>query len=204
MPIAPTALFAQVGLKIEGSARWGERVPCTSPGVYAISLCGDPRDNGCLRATSGISVDLVRAWIDSVPTFLFNGTARPDASDVAAFLERFWMPDECIVYIGKATCLRQRLGSFVRHRLGERRPHAGGHWLKTLADCDNLFVHFCVGDSADAAEKEESEVIEAFRKGVSAATKARLFNPQMPIPFANREHPKGTRKQNLIAGDVRR
>jgi hypothetical protein len=144
----------------------------------------------------------VTNWIARVPTFRFNNAMQPSPQDVATFLARFWLPDENIVYIGKATCLRNRLGQFRRHRLGDRKPHAGGHWLKTLKNLNDLQIFFCECDSEALALAKESEALRTFVSQVSPTTRTLLYNPSNPIPFANREFPKGTCKQAMICGDV--
>src|SRR4051812_27040174 len=132
MPISPVDLFERVRLSVAGTVRWGH-VPATDePGVYAISLCDDPSCNAGLLPQAPVDPARVAAWIARVPTFTYRGKAAI-ATDVVAFLQTFWFPDESIVYIGKANCLSSRLQQYRGHKLGHRSPHAGGHWLKTLA-----------------------------------------------------------------------
>lgn len=45
-----------------------------------------------------------------------------------------WIADQEILYIGKATNLRDRLGQFYSHKHGNRAPHRGGQAIKLL-DC---------------------------------------------------------------------
>jgi hypothetical protein len=204
MPISAHALFSSIGLTIKGSVRWGQRLPCNSAGVYAVSLSDDPDRNDRCLARAPISADLVRAWIAAVSGFTFDGVSPPEARDVVSFLERMWLPDESIVYLGKATCLRNRIGQFGRHRLGDRKPHAGGHWLKTLSNLNELNIFFCECNSVAQAELKEQEALGVFVAQVSDATKSVLYNVALPIPFANREYPGGLRKQSMIAKDVNR
>jgi hypothetical protein len=204
MPIAPADLFARVGLTIKSAVPWGQKVPCDGPGVYAVCLSGDASRNSPVSPQAPLSLDRVREWIEYVPTFTLDGKAGPSAVAVARCLQTFWLPDETILYVGKATCLRARLDQFRRHRLGDRKPHAGGHWLKTLAVLPYLHVFFCECESVGQAEAKEHEALGVFVGQVSAAARARLHNPELPIPFANREYPRGTGKQRRIRGDVHR
>ena len=60
-------------------------------------------------------------------------------------LDKFWLPDENILYIGKTDCvggLKKRIGQYYSTEIGERKPHAGGHWIKTLNILNELFVHY--------------------------------------------------------------
>lgn len=54
-------------------------------------------------------------------------TSSPDR------LATFWLPDEVVLYIGLAgASVRKRVRQYYRTPLGDKRPHAGGWWLKTL------------------------------------------------------------------------
>lgn len=199
MPISPSVLFERVGIVVNGTVPWGS-VPATdAPGIYAISLCADPTCNGELLADAPLDVSKVAAWLNRVPTFCFRGVVQPPAQIVADFLKTFWLEDESIIYIGKATRLRERLGQYRGHRLGDRRPHAGGHWIKTLSNLQELFIHFAVVDSESLAAAKEGEALARFKMQVSSRHRARLRNP---IPFANRAHPSGNNKQHDIRADV--
>jgi hypothetical protein len=202
VPIAAADLFDRIGLKIKDSARWGDPVACTKPGVYAVSLGGNPHRNAGLLPEAPLSVGLVREWIEYVPTFTFDGKPRPSPSAVAAFIKQFWLPDESILYIGKATCLKKRLSELRGHRLGNHSPHKGGHWLKTLSNPDHLHIFFCECDSEGKAIALEGKALESFVSQVSARTLKRLYNPEMPIPFANGKDSRGRLKQSRIAKSV--
>lgn len=175
-------------------------LPATdAPGVYAVSLSSNPLDNGGLLPKASINEARVRAWMDRVPAFCFRGRLNPDPAEVAEVLNEFWLPDENIVYIGKATCIRKRLDQLYRHKLGNRSPHAGGHWLKTLFNLGELYIHYCTCPTADTAERKEDEALAAFKAQVSARWRRRIQNA---ISFATRAHPAGFPKQREIRNDV--
>jgi hypothetical protein len=46
----------------------------------------------------------------------------------------FWVPDQKIIYIGRAKQLRRRLHQFRRHVYGRTSPHRGGQAI-LLLDC---------------------------------------------------------------------
>ena len=202
MPIAVADLFHAVGLKVKDSRPWGAPVPCISPGVYAVSLSANPTRNAGLLPEAPVSLKLVREWVEYVPMLTFDGKPRPSPAAVATFIKQFWLPDESILYVGKATCLTDRLAQLGSHRLGNRSPHKGGHWLKTLSNLDHLHVYFCECDSEREAKELEGKALGAFMGQVSPRTLKRLHNPDLPIPFANAEYPQGRRKQSRIAKGV--
>jgi hypothetical protein len=201
MPISPNELFNQVGLKVCGTVPWGTKPQTTSPGVYSISMSADPEAKGGVFEEAPVDLGIVRGWISRVPSFTFKGETGPSAEEVVGILKTFWLSDECIVYVGKATSLKSRLGQYFGHTLGNRSPHAGGHWIKTLSCCDSLFVHYAEVESAVSAPIKESEALQVFKSQVSGKHLGVMLNP---IPFANREHPQGNRKQNAIGKDVLR
>jgi hypothetical protein len=204
VPISPEQLFTAIGARRSGSSPWGVRIPHDKPGVYFVSLTPDAKTNTGLLSRAPISPALVSEWIGRVPTFAFDG--KPcRADDVGSFLATAWLPDESIVYIGRATkSLAVRTGQFFRHRLGERQPHNGGHWVKVLSNLNDLFLHYAGCDNETQAKALEERALAEFVQQVSRTTRERLMNPRIPIPFANREYPQGTRKQARIGRDVLR
>jgi hypothetical protein len=96
---------------------------------------------------------------------------------------------------GMPTPLQSRIGAYYATPLGNRGPHAGGHWVKTLAVLSETFVHYA--EVADC-EKAETTLLRAFSTRVSPATRQRIGEPS--LPFANLEFPDGTRKQRKRHG----
>ena len=199
MPISPAELFRAAGVLYSGAVPWGTRPPVSDSGIYAVSLSSNRDAADVVHANAPIAVSAVRTWLGRVPGLQLDGNPEPTAEDVAACLSTFWLPDESIVYIGKATKLNNRLGQFFNHKLGERRPHAGGHWLKALSVLNKCTIHY--GKCGDP-ETFESKALDAFVDQASAETKSTIANSGLPIPFANRAHPQGNRKQTRIGKDT--
>jgi hypothetical protein len=80
-----------------------------------------------------------------------------------------WISGQEIIYIGRATSIRRRIGQFYKHEYGRRSPHRGGQAIKLLVDPMQVYW----GTALDCAIAEHS-MIEAFRSEVGA------------LPFANR------------------
>lgn len=117
---------------------------------------------------------------------------------LAGALEGMWPAGETVIYIGLAgTSVAHRVGQYYSTPLGARAPHAGGWPIKMLADIDRLHVHVAAVEDPAAAEEA---MLRAFMSGVSPASRAALFDPSLPLPFANLQLTRGMRKRHGIEG----
>jgi transcription elongation factor GreA len=143
---------------------------------------------------------VVGRWIDELPDLTLDG-ARPTGKELAARLNGFWLPDQTVLYIGMSTAsVGSRVGAFVRTPLGERRPHAGGYWLKTLTGLERCRVWWA---ETDAPEEYEDALFDAFAATVPADVAATLHDPDVILPFANLQTANRVRKRHGIAGGLR-
>jgi hypothetical protein len=196
MPISPLELFERVGYRHTGSVPWHTSPKSSQPGVYAVSLSADPASAAGLN-DAPINTNKVAAWIERVPTFQFDNFPSPAPEDVVARLSTFWLPDEAIVYIGKATTLSDRVSGYYKTPLGNRSPHAGGHWIKTLDVLNNLTVHYAEVKDGSDPEAIEYEMMRFFQDSVSLETRSRHPQPSLLLPFANLEGPGGRRSHGI-------
>lgn len=197
MPTSVASAFKGAGLRAQGVVQWRSPVPVAAPGVYIVALTAEADDITATRGRCPISQDAVSGLLDLRPELRVDGS-RPDAVALASRLASCWLPDEVIVYIGLAgTSLTTRVAQYYATPLGARRPHAGGWPLKTLSVLDRLWVHYSACDDTDGAERA---MVDAFIGGVSASSRASLCDPQVPLPFANLQVPRGPRKQHGITG----
>lgn len=190
-------LFAAAGLNPGGVVRWGEPIPTREAGLYLVALTDDPRRSNATLPQAPIGDVRLSGLLDACPDLTVNG-ARAGLSDLRAAIAAWWIPTETALYIGKASgSLRTRVGQYYRTPLGRRSPHAGGWFLKTLANLEDLWVHF-----AEAKQPEEAEkaALAAFVSGIAEGAATRLPDPARPFPFANLEFPPGTRKPHGIRG----
>jgi hypothetical protein len=196
MPAPVCELFAAAALEPQGSVRWGERVPEQQHGVYVVSL-GEKVDEVQGLPAAPLSAQAVRRLLATRPELALDGR-RPNENEVADRIGSFWLSDETVLYVGLAgTSLRARVRAYYKTPLGARRPHAGGWFLKMLANLDELFVHYSKADNPMAAE---DAMLGFFCSNVSRGTLSQLPDPAHPFPFANLEWPRGIRKAHGIKG----
>jgi transcription elongation factor GreA len=183
-------LLRSVGLLADGPVRWGNPVRVGGPGVYLVELAAPHK-------TAPIDHMLAAHWIERVPTLTLDG-ARPTQRELAVRMGEFWLPDETVVYIGMTNLsIGGRVGALVKTELGDRRPHSGGHWLKTLTVLPELRVWWA---PTAAPEEYEDALLSAFAQGISPAAKAALRDSSVVLPWANLQSATDERKQHGIKG----
>lgn len=199
MPIPVKELFDSVGKEIMGQVKWNEKIACDLPGVYCVSISNN---ENVLKTIEKYPVSLseIEEWINYVPNMKIDGNI-PTVEEVAERLSKFWLPKETILYIGKAgTSLRKRVNQYYKTKLGDKRPHAGGHWLKTLDIINELNIFWTTSGEQNAEELEQ-ELLSKFVESINY--KNELYDAEHPFPFANREYPRGNRKIHNISKSVK-
>jgi transcription elongation factor GreA len=186
------ALLAAVGLLPDGPLPWGRPVPARGPGIYVVELPAP-------LPAAPVELTRVGKWIERVETLRLDG-ARPTSKALAARLASFWLPDELVIYVGMTTVsLGRRVAALYDTPLGDRRPHSGGHWLKTLRELDHLRIWWA---ATDAAEEYEDAILTAFAERVGAEARRALPDASVVLPFANLQTATGERKQHGISGAI--
>jgi hypothetical protein len=163
--------------------------------VYIISLTEslDACDGTLIEAP--LAVAEFQRWLRERPELTLDGI-RPTVQQLMDRIQRFWVPDEVILYIGLAgTSLSRRLGQYYRTPIGARSPHAGGYFLKLLSNLNQLWVHYARCPNFELAE---DEMLRRFCEHVSQDSKRTLQDPTHPFPFANLEW--CTRKAHGLLG----
>lgn len=183
-------LLAGVGLLADGPVLWGRPVPARGPGVYIVELPA-PLPKAPLELTR------VGKWIERVETLRLDGE-RPTSKALVARMASFWLADETVLYVGvSTTSINGRVAGYYQTPLGDRRPHANGHWLKTFQSLDLLRVWWA---ETSAPEEYEDAILNAFAEGIDPATRAALPDPSIVLPFANLQTATGERKKHGITG----
>lgn len=183
-------LLRSVGLLADGPATWGSPIRSNRAGVYVIELPTPV-------AAAPIDFNAVGRWLERVPGLTVDGV-RPTGRELAARLHGFWLPDQPVLYVGMSTMsIGARVAAYLRTPLGERRPHAGGYWLKTLSGLDRLRIWWA---DTSAAEEYEDALLSEFSAKVPPETATRLHDSSPVLPFANLQTAEGTRKNHGIRG----
>jgi hypothetical protein len=149
------------------------------------------------HAAAPIDPGAISAWLNRVSTLAIDGR-RPTATELTARLAAFWLPSRRIVYIGRSSRpLVDRVGEFYVTRLGNRSPHAGGHWLKTLLVLPQCRIWWA---STPAFLAAEGHLFRAFAMTVPDAEAQKLYDSSLVLPFANLEDERKVRKSHGIRG----
>ncbi|MEX0755626.1 MAG: hypothetical protein WD556_11010 [Actinomycetota bacterium] len=196
MPSTVESLLAAARLEWAGVVPWSETIPTSDAGIYIVSRGRDQDAVVPPLNPAPISDDALAGWIERRPELRLD-RERPTVAQLRYRLNEIWLPDEGVLYIGMASSLASRVEAYYITPLGARRPHAGGHFLKTLDDVSKFYVHFA--RSVDPAASE-GLLLGAFCRSVSRNTLDSLLDPDHPFPFANLEWPQGTRKRHGITG----
>ena len=108
----------------------------------------------------------------------FKGRNPTEIVDV---LERKWVPDAQIVYIGKGDLLQRRLKQYARFGAGRPVGHLGGRYIWQLANSGELRVAWKACANGETATQLEAKLVGRFKQ---------LYGR---LPFANIADPSGSR-----------
>jgi transcription elongation factor GreA len=150
-------------------------------------------------ATAPIEATRVGKWIERVETLRLDGE-RPTSKALVARLASFWLPSQTVLYIGSSeVSVARRTAAMARTELGDRRPYAGGHWLKTLRSLDGVRIWW---SATTATEEYEDALFDAFAAGIPEAELADLPDGGVALPFANLRRVGGLRKSTGLTGSL--
>jgi hypothetical protein len=186
-------LLKEAGLTPVGPVTWGTRVPSRRPGVYVVET-PEPLD------AAPLYLPAIRGWLQRVPTLRVDGQRRrPTVPELAERLARFWIPRQQVIYVGLTTGqLGKRLRDYYRTPLGDPRPHAGGHWIRTLEGLESFLVWWA---ETPSPRQYEDDLLIGFARSFASEAAARLPE-RIVLPFANKATAAGVRKPHGITGSV--
>ncbi len=188
MPTSVKNLIENFNLSPAKSVKWNEIPTTEQEGVYIVSLSNNPEKNNGIQKSAPISKDIIKKWIAKVDGFELDKINTFNSDKIIKRLSEFWLPDENILYIGKASKRKSgsgiatRVNEYYRTDYGEKSPHAGGHWLKSLSILNELSVFY---SPCENSGKVEEDMLKFFCNNVSEETKINLRDSNLPLPFAN-------------------
>ena len=105
MPSTVASLFDAGGVKHQGIAAWGQRIPAPPSSfhtaVYVVALTAHPDSLSEAVLTCPLWLEAVQGLLDVRPELTLDGR-RPELAELAERLASFWCPDEVVLYIGRA------------------------------------------------------------------------------------------------------
>ncbi len=194
MPISVQKLEDTFQLKYLKSIKWGSTFVENKNGVYIISSSKDKDFLPKHDVEIVINDKQIDLWLANAPNILLN-EKTPSKTDLINQLKNFWLPDETILYIGKAEkqTLSERIGQFFNHKFGKKSPHKGGYWLKLLKNINDLNIHLYETKESHIIEEE---ILKKFIEQVSEPTKLKLIDKNLYLPFANLQLRSGVIKSH--------
>jgi len=197
MTISVGELFSKNGLEPAGVVPWDTPVPETGPGVYVVASTPDLDDSAGRVPTYSPDRNAFLALRELCPNTLIDGNTAND-EELIARIGAFWIPQTPVLYVGLAgTSIQRRVKQYYSTAIGKRSPHAGGWWLKTMAELEELYVHFAVANDPDAAE---AKLLSTFAAAVPASVRMTLHDKDRIAPFANIDAKRGIRKRHGLTG----
>lgn len=190
MPTTIENLFLACDLDGIKSVKWGQSFNENKEGIYVISTSDNPFENSGTMTHPIFNNNEINNWIKNVPNFLIDGNYIK-AEKLKKRLEKFWISDENILYIGKAPLrkvgggLHNRVNEYYNTKIGNGGPHSGGQWIKALKNINDLYVYYGCCDNSKVIEHK---MLQIFRDNVSPNSLKSLFDMENPLPFANIRH----------------
>lgn len=187
MPTTVKDLFEQHQIKNLKQIQWGTKFSDNETGIYIISTSNQPDQHLCLTDEPIFDDNQINHWINKLDCFLIDNEP-PTIQNIKARLTQFWLPDESILYIGKAPKrsggkgISNRIIEYYNTTIGDRGPHSGGQWIKVLKNIGSFTIYYGYTDKPDEVEKE---MFEMFKENVSDSSLTKLYDKNQPLPFAN-------------------
>lgn len=201
MPITIKQLVEKVGLPSTAIevVKWNTPIECKNEGIYIVSLSENAELNRTIEEIP-ISMTILEDWIQKLGYFTIDKEETQDAEVIKGRLAEFWIPDENILYIGKAPLRKSsggvgnRVREYYKTAIGESGPHAGGHWIKMLENLNDLHVFYVECPNSGYVE---TKMFSKFGELVSDSVRVRLSIKGPILPFANLEDGKRKKKHGL-------
>jgi len=190
--VSAASLLREIGLRPDGPVLWGRPLTTRAAGLYLVEL-PEPLPRPPIEFTR------FGKWMERVPELRLDGE-RPTSKALAARIASLWLPSSGVLYAGAtAGSLGGRVLALAHHVLGDRRPHADGHWLHLLLGMERARIWFA---ETDAPEEAFDAVLDAFGAAVGPSLPPGRPAGALILPWANLRRPTGERQVTGITGSV--
>ena len=180
-------LFNHSNILEFGKVKWETTFYEKRQGVYIVSTSSDPDKHFGITDSPNFDDQQIKLWLSKLPNFQVDGVPAT-LTNLKNRLAEFWFPDESILYIGKAPTrkngsgISKRVIEYFTTIIGNGGPHSGGQWIKALKDLNKYTVYY---GACNKPTDIEREMMSFFMDNVSEVTLSKLYDKQLPIPFAN-------------------
>lgn len=185
MRISIKNIEEETSLKLQGPLKWGKIIPSESQGIYIVVT---PKE-----AISKLNFDkqIIDLWIQKVPNMRINNE-EPTYYNLTNEIKKYWLKDEIILYVGKTTQpIQTRVNQYYQTEIGERKPHSGGYWIKTLSFLNDCLIYWA---ECDNPEITEEKILRFFHNKLSNKD---ISKENLVLPFANLEIHLHDKKQKI-------
>ena len=145
-------------------------------GFVGFKTIAEMKNGGCRELPRPGGVYLIVRPQNTKPQFLTVGTGGhfkgQDPNVSIEELKANWVEYTCVVYIGKATSLKNRVSAYMSFGKGSNVGHWGGRLVWQLADSDKLLV--CWKQTDSDPRQVEKDMIKEFRDQYGAWPYANL------------------------------
>lgn len=186
MAISIDKIFSDFKLNYSKPIKWNEKFDAMFNGVYVIALTNDPFDTSSINLNLEISPNAFLEWTNEATELKVDGNENVNLEQITEHLNKFWNPNENILYIGQSTSktnpIQKRVGQFYSHKLGQKGPHTGGYWLKLLECLENTYVYYV------EVENPRDTEFKMLMKYIECSTGKSFYdlkNIGKHLPFAN-------------------
>jgi len=184
MPITITDIEKKYSINFNGPNKWNSMINSKKPGIYIVSLCA--AKNFCYSIKQcPIDIAQIDNWIANVYNKIRLYGKLPTKDLLLQYISSFWLPDESILYVGSTLKrgLSRRIQEFYGHRIGNAKPHSGGHWLLLLTCLYDLYIYWydwesSINETLKEPKDLEEDILSFYYTGVGS------------LPFGNRRSKK--------------
>ena len=181
MSVSIQYLANRFATSYHGPIKWGNDLLTSKGGVY--------------MATLPFKTNEFRYNAEAIDNWIVSASLTMTKAQIVTLLSSYWLHDETIVYIGSANhmqTIRNRVYDYYGTPLGVskgRYTHAGGEWIKTLKDLNEIEIYWIddIPSSFATPALLEDAMITEFATVTTSIYPSSPRYPGLCLPYANRK-----------------